>query len=227
MQPGRSAHHPAGRAGRTRRQGGRHPRDTHAGMPACDDRGGVGDAPGVPGDGLCGPRHDGAPQRAHRGRRSGPPAESPATWSTISTTSASDGTVPTSTAMSRPGARHSTWSRGFVSMSPRRTAPSVVRRRRTTAAAMFVPSRFVVAAVHALEESGTAVVRRPLCPWSKACASEHPRRENHHWSGFSGAEGVGFEPTEARASTVFKTVAFVRSAIPPERDPRVRLSQRT
>ena len=29
------------------------------------------------------------------------------------------------------------------------------------------------------------------------------------------AEGVGFEPTETRASTVFKTVPFVRSGIPP------------
>ena len=29
------------------------------------------------------------------------------------------------------------------------------------------------------------------------------------------AEGVGFEPTEACASTVFKTAAFVRSATPP------------
>jgi hypothetical protein len=29
------------------------------------------------------------------------------------------------------------------------------------------------------------------------------------------AEGVGFEPTEARASTVFKTVPFGRSGIPP------------
>jgi hypothetical protein len=31
------------------------------------------------------------------------------------------------------------------------------------------------------------------------------------------AEGVGFEPTETRASTVFKTVPFVRSGIPPGR----------
>jgi hypothetical protein len=30
-----------------------------------------------------------------------------------------------------------------------------------------------------------------------------------------GAEGVGFEPTVAFATTVFKTVAFNRSAIPP------------
>ena len=29
------------------------------------------------------------------------------------------------------------------------------------------------------------------------------------------AEGGGFEPPEACTSTVFKTVAFVRSAIPP------------
>jgi hypothetical protein len=29
------------------------------------------------------------------------------------------------------------------------------------------------------------------------------------------AEGVGFEPTVAFATTVFKTVAFNRSAIPP------------
>ena len=29
------------------------------------------------------------------------------------------------------------------------------------------------------------------------------------------AEGVGFEPTETCASTVFKTVPFVRSGIPP------------
>lgn len=29
------------------------------------------------------------------------------------------------------------------------------------------------------------------------------------------AEGGGFEPPEARTSTVFKTVAIVRSAIPP------------
>jgi hypothetical protein len=30
------------------------------------------------------------------------------------------------------------------------------------------------------------------------------------------AEGVGFEPTEACASLVFKTSTFVRSVIPPE-----------
>ena len=30
------------------------------------------------------------------------------------------------------------------------------------------------------------------------------------------AEGVGFEPTETRASPVFKTGAFNRSATPPE-----------
>src|SRR4030067_897878 len=30
------------------------------------------------------------------------------------------------------------------------------------------------------------------------------------------AEGVGFEPTEAYASAVFKTAAFSRSAIPPQ-----------
>ena len=30
------------------------------------------------------------------------------------------------------------------------------------------------------------------------------------------AEGVGFEPTEPLGSPVFKTGAFVRSAIPPE-----------
>lgn len=30
------------------------------------------------------------------------------------------------------------------------------------------------------------------------------------------AEGVGFEPTEARASTIFKTVPFGHSGIPPE-----------
>ena len=29
------------------------------------------------------------------------------------------------------------------------------------------------------------------------------------------AEGVGFEPTETCASAVFKTAAFVHSAIPP------------
>ncbi len=29
------------------------------------------------------------------------------------------------------------------------------------------------------------------------------------------AEGIGFEPTEAFTSTVFKTVALNRSAIPP------------
>jgi hypothetical protein len=29
------------------------------------------------------------------------------------------------------------------------------------------------------------------------------------------AEGVGFEPTEARTSAVFKTTAFVHSATPP------------
>jgi hypothetical protein len=33
------------------------------------------------------------------------------------------------------------------------------------------------------------------------------------------AEGVGFEPTETRASTVFKTVPFVRSGIPPSGKP--------
>ena len=31
------------------------------------------------------------------------------------------------------------------------------------------------------------------------------------------AEGVGFEPTEADASAVFKTAAFDHSAIPPSR----------
>ena len=31
------------------------------------------------------------------------------------------------------------------------------------------------------------------------------------------AEGLGFEPTEACASLVFKTSTFVRSVIPPER----------
>ena len=30
------------------------------------------------------------------------------------------------------------------------------------------------------------------------------------------AEGVGFEPTEACTSAVFKTAAFVRSATPPD-----------
>ena len=36
------------------------------------------------------------------------------------------------------------------------------------------------------------------------------------------AEGLGFEPREpARGSTVFKTVAFVRSAIPPRATPRL------
>ena len=38
---------------------------------------------------------------------------------------------------------------------------------------------------------------------------------------FEPAEGVGFEPTETGyASTVFKTVAFGRSAIPPCSAPR-------
>ena len=32
------------------------------------------------------------------------------------------------------------------------------------------------------------------------------------------AEGVGFEPTEALTSTVFKTAAFDHSAIPPNRN---------
>ena len=32
------------------------------------------------------------------------------------------------------------------------------------------------------------------------------------------AEGVGFEPTEACTSAVFKTTAFVHSATPPERN---------
>ena len=37
-------------------------------------------------------------------------------------------------------------------------------------------------------------------------------------AGGSVAEGVGFEPTEACTSAVFKTTAFVHSATPPERD---------
>ena len=35
-------------------------------------------------------------------------------------------------------------------------------------------------------------------------------------SGLGAAEGVGFEPTEACASLVFKTSTFVRSVIPPD-----------
>ena len=44
------------------------------------------------------------------------------------------------------------------------------------------------------------------------------RKTPEGWIHPAGAEGVGFEPTEpARGSIVFKTIAFVRSAIPPER----------
>jgi hypothetical protein len=38
---------------------------------------------------------------------------------------------------------------------------------------------------------------------------------NGHAANYSLAEGVGFEPTEARASMVFKTIPFGRSGIPP------------
>ena len=34
-------------------------------------------------------------------------------------------------------------------------------------------------------------------------------------AGYGLAEGVGFEPTVPEGTTVFKTVAFVRSATPP------------
>jgi hypothetical protein len=45
---------------------------------------------------------------------------------------------------------------------------------------------------------------------------------NGHAANYSLAEGVGFEPTEARASMVFKTIPFGRSGIPP--DVRLRLA---
>ncbi len=41
------------------------------------------------------------------------------------------------------------------------------------------------------------------------------------------AEGVGFEPTETDASAVFKTAAFVHSAIPPASEFAIPTLQRT
>src|SRR5947209_20105728 len=51
--------------------------------------------------------------------------------------------------------------------------------------------------------------KRPFSGWIR------PREGSIHPENGSGAEGVGFEPTVACATTVFETVRFGRSRIPP------------
>ena len=68
------------------------------------------------------------------------------------------------------------------------------------------------AGVHAATARATAM----RVASGRCMVSEHTDAPRERYHPNSSAEGVGFEPTEACASLVFKTSTFVRSVIPPK-----------
>src|SRR5436190_6763329 len=121
-------------------------------------------------------------------------------------------------------ARRASVARSLVS-TPTRKKPYAECRDRSSCVACQTPQPPLTALGAGLRFTMHARTRGPRSTGSRSDWTRDWTRELRHHQRLCGrcridngrAEGVGFEPTETRASTVFKTVPFVRSGIPPKR----------